>query len=147
MRAWFPGVFGWSAGVVYVSYDTCLLGFTAWQTFRLTRAAAPPPLVGRGVTLGVIVAAHNEAAVLPVTLAALMRQTDRAETVMIADDGSSDATAAALATFGLAAPPLGEAAASTHHSRAVLAASAARRQGGRIECSDPASSDGHRDDG
>jgi cellulose synthase/poly-beta-1,6-N-acetylglucosamine synthase-like glycosyltransferase len=111
-RAWFPGVLGWSAGIVYVSYDTFLLGFTAWQTFRLVRAT-PAPSAARTVTLGVIVAAHNEASVLPVTLAALMRQTDRADAVMIADDGSSDATQAALAAYGMTAPALGEAGAST----------------------------------
>ncbi len=42
-RAWFPGLLGWSAGMVYVTYDTALLAFTAWQTFRLTRAPAPAP--------------------------------------------------------------------------------------------------------
>jgi cellulose synthase/poly-beta-1,6-N-acetylglucosamine synthase-like glycosyltransferase len=113
-RAWFPGLLGWSAGMVYVTYDTCLLGFTAWQTFRLTRArpVAPPQAA---MTLGVIVAAHNEAVVLPVTLAALMRQSVAPDAILIADDGSTDATAAALAPFGLARPACGDTATSTRH--------------------------------
>ena len=109
VRAWFPGVLGWSAGVVYIAYDTFLLGFTAWQTWVLRREfRAEPPVEASRVTLGVILAAHDEAAVLPVTLAALMRQEDRAETVLIADDGSTDDTPAVLAAYGLATPALGE---------------------------------------
>jgi cellulose synthase/poly-beta-1,6-N-acetylglucosamine synthase-like glycosyltransferase len=112
IRAWFPGLLGWSAGMVYITYDTFLLGFTTWQTWRLTRTApavqAAPP-----VSLGVIVAAHDEAAVLPMTLAALMRQAERADTVLIADDGSSDGTAAALAAYGLDVPGIGALAASS----------------------------------
>ena len=110
-----PGLFAWGAGLVYVLYDTALLSFTAWQTWRLSAApwapagpvAAGPEMLGRRLTLGVIVAAHNEAMALPPTIAALLRQTDRADAVIIADDGSSDATQAALAPLGLARPPLG----------------------------------------
>ena len=110
-RAWFPGVLGWSAGMVYVAYDTFLLGFTTWQTFRLTRAQ-PAPASAAPVSLGVIIAAHNEAAVLPVTLAALMRQTVQPDAILIADDGSADATDAALAPYGLAEPEIGSTASS-----------------------------------
>ena len=119
VRAWFPGVLGWGAGMVYVAYDTALLGFTAWQTRAIAR---PPNLAigpaaaatrGAGVTVGVIVAAHNEALVLGVTLAALARQTDPADEVLIADDGSSDGTEAALSGYGLVAPALGEVARSS----------------------------------
>ena len=106
VRAWFPGLLGWSAGMVYVAYDTFLLGFTTWQTFRLTHAKSTPSQAAP-VTLGVIIAAHNEAAVLPVTLAALMRQTVQPDAILIADDGSTDATAAALAPYGLAQPAIG----------------------------------------
>ena len=114
-RAWFPGVLGWSAGMVYIAYDTALLGFTTWQTWRLTRVA-PPIAPARPMTLGVIVAAHNEAAVLAVTLAALLGQTDPADAVLIADDGSTDATAAALAAHGLAEPAWDGVADSTIHA-------------------------------
>ena len=51
------------------------------------------------------VAAHNEAAALPATLAALLAQDDPPEEILIADDGSTDATAIVLvAEFGLTAP-------------------------------------------
>ena len=100
------GVFAWSTGVVYVGYDTVLLGFVAWQTWRLLR---PAPVAGAGetVSLGVLVAAHNEAGILPRTLAALFAQTDRPDQIVVADDGSFDGTAALMADFGLSAPQLG----------------------------------------
>jgi len=102
-----PGLFSWGAGLAYVGYDTFLLGFTTWQTWRLTRPSMPLATPARPVSLGVIVAAHNEAAALPVTVAALLRQTDRPDAILIADDGSTDPTKAALAPLGLAEPPIG----------------------------------------
>lgn len=85
------GLASWSVGLVYVTYDTILLGFTGWHM----RAIMRPPPVALAVsrpTLGVIVASHNEARALPVTIDALMRQTDRPELIVIADDGSQDST-------------------------------------------------------
>lgn len=100
------GVFAWSAGVVYVGYDTLLLGFVFCQTLKLLH---PDPAVagGRRPPLAVVVAAHNEAAILPRTLACLFAQTDAPDEILIADDGSIDGTAALLAGLGLTAPPLG----------------------------------------
>jgi len=100
-------VFAWSAGIVYVTYDTVLLLFVFWQTLAMLKPVpAPAPFERR--SLGVIVAAHNEARVLPLTLAALAAQTDAPEEIIIADDGSSDETAAVLLErYGIAAPPLG----------------------------------------
>lgn len=106
-------VWSWSVGVAYVLYDTVLLFFVAWQTWALLRPA-PMRAAAREseeprATLGVIVAAHNEAAVLPVTIAALLAQSDRPERIVIADDGSTDGTAELLASrYGLVPPPLGE---------------------------------------
>ncbi len=103
----FTGVFAWSVGLVYVAYDTVLLGFTFVQTWMLRRAL-PAPGAGTPAGVAVIVAAHNEAEVLPVTLAALFGQSDRPERIVVADDGSTDATAGLLARdFGLTAPPVG----------------------------------------
>ena len=114
------GLLAWSVGVVYVSYDTALLAFVFWQTFGLAKATAKPRSAGVApVTLGLIVAAHNEAAVLPLTLAALFDQSEPPELIVITDDGSTDETAALLQRqFGLAEPPLGtlSAASSTHPS-------------------------------
>ncbi|MCH8180311.1 MAG: glycosyltransferase [Proteobacteria bacterium] len=121
----------WSVGVVYASYDTVLLLFVAWQTRGLwrdrrgllrdpstpSRHAAPGCAdatdarhqdVGRP-SLGVIIAAHNEAAVLPVTLHALLTQGDRPDQILIADDGSSDGTAQWLRQHcGLGTPEPGQ---------------------------------------
>ncbi len=107
-----PGVWAWSAGLVYVAYDTVLLAFTFWQTLPLLRPAPVPAPDAPRVSVGVIVAAHNEASVLPVTLAALLAQTDRPDRILIADDGSTDDTPAVLlADHGLAAPAVGDLAA------------------------------------
>ena len=84
------GLVAWSTGVAYVGYDTALLAFVAWQTLPLLRAQTPPaaPDAARP-SLGVIVAAHNEAGILPRTLACSLR-TDRPRPtrIVIADDGS-----------------------------------------------------------
>jgi glycosyltransferase involved in cell wall biosynthesis len=109
----------WSVGLAYVLYDTVLLLFVGWQTLPILRPRAQPADAGpaRRNTLGVIVASHNEAAVLPVTLAALLGQSDVPDRIVIADDGSTDGTAELLTTrYGLAAPAPGQlSAASTTH--------------------------------
>ena len=130
----FTGVLAWSTGLVYVAYDTVLLVFVFWQTLKLARggvgvegsgaewarsglSASGKHSVNSRVSLGVIVAAHNEAAVLPLTLAALLAQTDVPEQIVIADDGSTDGTAELLlGLYGLRAPALGSmsAASATH---------------------------------
>ena len=51
----------WSAGLIYVAYDTALLGFVAWQTLALLRPPSPPSAPGLRPSVAVIVAAHNEA--------------------------------------------------------------------------------------
>ena len=103
------GVWAWSTGLVYVAYDTVLLAFTFWKTWPLVTGGAPTAApVGVRPSLGVIVAAHNEALVLPATLTALLGGTDVPDVILIADDGSTDGTAAWLAEqHGLAPPPLG----------------------------------------
>ena len=104
----FTGVFAWSVGLVYVAYDTVLLGFTFVQTWTLRRAL-PAPAAGVRASLTVIVAAHDEAGVLPVTLAALFAQSDPPDRIVIADDGSTDGTGVQLSKkFGLIAPPIGQ---------------------------------------
>ncbi len=112
-RAFFlHGVVAWSTGIAYVIYDTLLLVFVTLKTWPLCRPPAPPDpaaLQRARPEMGAIVAAHNEASVLPVTLAALLRQTGGLAQIVIADDGSSDGTAVLLgAQFGLVAPPEGE---------------------------------------
>ncbi len=93
------GVLAWSVGLAYVGYDTVLLLFVFVQTLHLVRPRPAPPIPGPLPTLGVIVAAHNEALGLPATLDALFRQQPAPDLVVIADDGSDDGTAALLTRY------------------------------------------------
>jgi cellulose synthase/poly-beta-1,6-N-acetylglucosamine synthase-like glycosyltransferase len=106
------GVAAWSTGIAYVVYDTLLLVFTLWQSLALFRRPVfvPDPLPNTApVPMAVIVAAHNEAAVLRVTIDGLLTQLDVPEMIVLADDGSNDASAAVLlAAYGLAEPELGQ---------------------------------------
>jgi len=100
------GLVVWSIGIAYILYDTALLVFTAWNIRDLR--AAPAAVPGEHVTFGVIVAAHNEAAVIASTIDRLAAQDAPPEIILIADDGSSDDTAGVLARrYGLTVPALG----------------------------------------
>lgn len=101
-------LFAWSVGLVYIAYDTALIGFVFVQTLALLKRRAAPAETMPRPTLGVLVAAHNEASVLPITLRALFAQTEPADLIVIADDGSQDGTAELLLQdFGLAQPAIG----------------------------------------
>jgi cellulose synthase/poly-beta-1,6-N-acetylglucosamine synthase-like glycosyltransferase len=102
------GLLAWSTGLAYIAYDTALLLFVFRQTLPLLRPAPPPSAVTNPPSLGVILAAYNEAATIPATLAALFAQTEPPNEIVIADDGSNDATATSLAAYGLKPPPLGQ---------------------------------------
>jgi cellulose synthase/poly-beta-1,6-N-acetylglucosamine synthase-like glycosyltransferase len=103
------GVLAWSVGLAYLGYDAALQVFTGWQIRRIGRSADPAEAGTERLTLAVIVAAHNEATVLPDTLAALLDQTDPPDEIVIADDGSTDASAEILCDeYGFAVPPVGE---------------------------------------
>ncbi len=107
------GLASWSVGLAYIAYDTALLLFTGAKTWQLMR---DPPAVVRfeatathRPTLGVIIAAHNEAGVLGITIDTLAQQSDPPDLILIADDGSSDDTPAELLRlYGLTPPALGE---------------------------------------
>ncbi|BET10607.1 glycosyltransferase family 2 protein [Pandoraea sputorum] len=108
------GVFAWGTGVAYVVYDTLLLTFVFWQAWRLMRPDPEETWGGTAdaasnrLTLGVVVAAHNEAAALPVTLRALMAGRHVPDAIVIADDGSHDGTVALLTgEYGLVDPGVG----------------------------------------
>lgn len=93
LQAWHrTGIFAWSIGLAYITYDTGLLFFVAIKTFGLRRVAPLPAPPGPRPTLAVLIAAHNEHAVLVATVNALMRQSDPPDIILIADDGSNDAT-------------------------------------------------------
>jgi cellulose synthase/poly-beta-1,6-N-acetylglucosamine synthase-like glycosyltransferase len=103
------GIAGWSVGIVYIGYDTVLLVFTFLQCWTLRRPAPEVPVLpAERLSLTVIIAAYNEAEVLASTLDALARQSSPADEILIADDGSTDGTAALLgARYGLFAAPGG----------------------------------------
>ena len=110
------GLAAWGTGLVYIFYDTCLLGFTGWQTRGLgtvgdTLMGVPHtgshPIGDSEYavpTLAVIIAAHNEERALSVTIDALTAQSDPPDLILIADDGSTDGSAALLQSrYGLSA--------------------------------------------
>jgi len=106
-RAFFlHGVVAWATGLAYVIYDTLLLFFVTLKSWPLARrmaqagatAGASAAGARRLPEMGIIVASHNEAAVLPVTLTALLEQIDGPAQIVIADDGSSDGTETLLTT-------------------------------------------------
>ena len=116
------GLWTWATGVAYVMYDTVLLVFVFWKTLGLRHVRNQADMVQAlryeqdpsdekattHLTVGVIVAAHNEANVLPGTLARLLAQEHPAESILVADDGSSDHTAQVLSQhYGLIEPALG----------------------------------------
>ncbi len=112
------GLAGWSVGVAYILYDTALLLFTAWQIRDLgqtkTAVVSDPRAPSFGApgfgvpSFGVVVAAHNEATVIRLTIDRLLAQDRAPDVILIADDGSTDATAAAMAGgYALPEPVLG----------------------------------------
>lgn len=103
-----PGqyLWAWSIGIAYVLYDTALLAFTAWNIRDLRHAPAAPFDISP--SFGVIVAAHDEADVIDRTIDRLAGQAAPPDLILIADDGSTDATADVLTErYGLVPPPFG----------------------------------------
>ena len=93
----FSGVLTWAAGLLYVTYDTLLLFYVFLSTRHLLRSApsgAPVSAGRRGAGPGaaVIIAARNELAALPRTIAALLAQTQALQMILVVDDGSTDGT-------------------------------------------------------
>ena len=100
------GVGAWAVGLVYILYDTALVGFVARKT-RVIAAPNATPSATRATATAVI-AAYNEASVIVATIEALRRQVPPPDRIIVADDGSDDDTGAVLKkTYALAAPPLG----------------------------------------
>ncbi|NBC36941.1 glycosyltransferase [Novosphingobium sp. FSY-8] len=102
---------GWAVGIVYILYDTFLLGFTARQIRSLIaseNAATALPDDAPRPSLGVIIAARNEAPVLGITIDTLADQDGAPDLILLADDGSNDDSPAVMkALYGLEPPMLG----------------------------------------
>jgi cellulose synthase/poly-beta-1,6-N-acetylglucosamine synthase-like glycosyltransferase len=101
------GILVWSVGVAYILYDTALLIFTAVEIWPLRHGAKVSAVEGAWPSLAVIIAARNEAGVIDVTIDRLAAQDGAPDLILIADDGSDDATAATLARYGLEQPEVG----------------------------------------
>ena len=93
----FTGVAAWSVGLVYIAYDTLLLGFMVVSSQlavdRQDRRRKEPPIARAATkrpTLTVLICARNERVVLPQCLRALAAQSEPAEEIIVLDDGSTD---------------------------------------------------------
>jgi cellulose synthase/poly-beta-1,6-N-acetylglucosamine synthase-like glycosyltransferase len=117
----FKGVAAWMVGLVYIAYDSLLLGFMVVSSqIAVTRqerqrkasmAAISPPAGGEKPTLTVLICARNERLVLPECLRALAAQTEPADEIIVLDDGSTDGMVDWLtAEFALTFEPRGSSA-------------------------------------
>ena len=95
----FKGIASWSIGLVYIAYDSILLGFMVVSSqiavMRQERhkkggTLASSPSKEKRPTLSVLICARNERLVLPECLRALKAQSEPAEEIVVLDDGSTD---------------------------------------------------------
>ena len=94
---WFlSGLLVWSAGLLYIVYDTGLVAYVAWRTFGLRQASASTPSPSPRISVSVLVAARNERVILPDCVRSLQAQTDPPERIVVIDDGSTDDSLARL---------------------------------------------------
>ena len=91
------GPWAWAVGLVYIAYDTWLLGFMVSSSQRAIRDFRLPQAAGTRLDLAVVISARNEREVLPAALDALLAQDDLPERILLVDDGSTDGTEALLA--------------------------------------------------
>jgi cellulose synthase/poly-beta-1,6-N-acetylglucosamine synthase-like glycosyltransferase len=102
-----PGLARWSAGLLYVAYDTWLIAFVALELRRDAADGVPGTAgtaLGRDLGIAVLISARNEARALPSTLDALLGQDDAPDEIWVIDDGSDDGTRALLSRCYGAAP-------------------------------------------
>lgn len=89
-----PLPWAWSIGFIYILYDTWLLGTMVRSSRRaVLESVVQAPTSGvepEPPSVAVLVAFRNERVVLPQTLDALLSQTERAEAIVLVDDGSTD---------------------------------------------------------
>ena len=86
----------WSAGLLYVGYDTWLLGFVGWKTRHMRYRASASTINVKPLALAVLVPGRNEASVLAHCLDAVLAQCREGDELWMVDDGSSDHTAELL---------------------------------------------------
>ena len=101
------GLAAWSIGVAFIVYDFAHLMFINIEARKLF-AQAPPMRGQASVSVGVVVAAYDEAAALGPTLEALLKQSSPPDQILVADDGSEDGSGEMLVTrYRFSAPSLG----------------------------------------
>jgi cellulose synthase/poly-beta-1,6-N-acetylglucosamine synthase-like glycosyltransferase len=113
----FRGVAAWMVGLVYIAYDSLLLGFMVVSSqiavIRKNRRKQVPPTANPNPeihrpTLTVLICARNERLVLPECLRHLLSQTEPADEIIVLDDGSTDGMVNWLTTeFALTFEPMG----------------------------------------
>jgi cellulose synthase/poly-beta-1,6-N-acetylglucosamine synthase-like glycosyltransferase len=86
----------WSIGLVYIGYDTWLLGYMVLSSYRALRLPVGPALPAPRPTLSVVIAARNERRDLPFALDAILAEDDQSDQILVVDDGSTDGTAEML---------------------------------------------------
>jgi cellulose synthase/poly-beta-1,6-N-acetylglucosamine synthase-like glycosyltransferase len=92
-----PAPWSWSIGLVYIGYDTWLLGYMVFTSYRALRVSGQRALPLPRPSLSVVIAARNEKRDLPFALEAILAQDDQPDEILVVDDGSTDGTAAMLA--------------------------------------------------
>ena len=89
-----PVPWAWSIGFIYIFYDTWLLGSMVRASRRAVLSASPDSGVANRMleplSMAVLVAFRDERIVLPQTIDALLAQSERAEAIVLVDDGSTD---------------------------------------------------------
>jgi cytochrome b561/glycosyltransferase involved in cell wall biosynthesis len=96
-----PGLARWSAGLLYVAYDTWLILFVARELRGGAQSDAPAGAAAAVPrrSIAVLISARNEARALPATLDALLAQHDAPDEIWVVDDGSQDDTHTVLAAY------------------------------------------------
>jgi cellulose synthase/poly-beta-1,6-N-acetylglucosamine synthase-like glycosyltransferase len=92
-----PAPWSWSVGLVYIGYDTWLLGYMVLSSHRALRVPRADGAPGARPTLAVVICARDERSDLPLALDALLAQDDQPDEIVVVDDGSTDGTAQMLA--------------------------------------------------
>ena len=89
-----PVPWAWSIGFLYILYDTWLLATMVRSSRRAVNEDTTPPAASldedERASVAVLIAFRNERLVLPKTIDALLRQDERAEAIVLVDDGSTD---------------------------------------------------------
>jgi cellulose synthase/poly-beta-1,6-N-acetylglucosamine synthase-like glycosyltransferase len=93
----FQGIAAWTIGLVYIAYDSLLLGFMVVSSqiavnrqSRQPKVMSPSTAPGTRPSVTVLICARNERLVLPECLRCLRAQTEPADEILVLDDGSTD---------------------------------------------------------